>query len=264
MYYLVLTINGGTGDDAVNFDGGITFTPNANLDVNLQNDDATPGTDRVELGLNVILELSGTGTATIKVSRDVLLNSGAVIETEDGDLTVEANQQGTPTAGSFVGVDLNGGLIQATGTGIVSVKGKGGNISSGSQYGVQVRSGGDIIGGTSGTATVQGTGGASSDDFNHGVHVTGAGSTITSTGGNVSVTGQGGGQSGTGSDENIGVRVGTGSLISAGRWRYCHRAGHGRPHIWLQKSRHCGCCRKHQLLRWGGERDRYRQRCFYR
>ncbi|MEQ1747120.1 MAG: hypothetical protein ABMA02_16945, partial [Saprospiraceae bacterium] len=211
-----LTINGGTGDDEILFDGGIVFAANASLDVDLQNDDATPGTDRVEVGINVELLLSGTGTATIKASRDVLLNSGAVIQTVNGNLTVEANQQGTAASGNFVGVDVNGGLLQATGTGIVSVKGKGGNISTGSQYGVQARSGGDIIGGTSGTSTVQGTGGASSDDFNHGVHVTGAGSTITSTGGNVSVTGQGGGQSGTGSDENIGVKVGTSGLISAG------------------------------------------------
>ncbi|MBL7796806.1 MAG: DUF1573 domain-containing protein, partial [Saprospiraceae bacterium] len=211
-----LTVNGGTGDDAVNFNGGITFATNANLNVDLQDDDATPGTDRVEINLNAELLLSGMGTATIKVSRDVLFNSGAKIETEDGNLTVEANQQTTPTAGNFVGVDVNAGFIQIFGTGILSVKGKGGNAASGAQYGVQARNDGDIIGGTSGTAAVQGTGGASSDDFNHGVHVIDAGSSITSNGGNVSVTGQGGGQSGTGSDENVGVKVGTNGLIWAG------------------------------------------------
>ncbi len=208
-----LTVNGGTGDDAVNFNGNISFATNANLDVDLQNDDATPGTDRVEVGINVILELSGTGSATIKVSRDVLLNGTAVIKTEDGDLTVEANQQITPTSGSFVGVDVNGGQIQCSGTGNVSVTGQGGDDGGGGQRGVHVRAGGKINGG-SGTVTVQGTGGASSGSSNPGVYVTDTNSTITSSGADVQVTGQGGGSGSSGA--NIGVVVTVAGVISAG------------------------------------------------
>jgi hypothetical protein len=121
-----LTINGGTGDDAVNFDGDITFAAHANLDVDLQNDDPTPGTDQLRLATNANLILSGTGAATVRVSRNILLNSGSSIETVNGNLTVEANQQIAPTSGAFTGVDVNGSQIRCTGTGNVSVKGKGG------------------------------------------------------------------------------------------------------------------------------------------
>jgi hypothetical protein len=124
-----LTINGGTGDDAVNFNGDITFAANANLDVDLQNDDATPGTDRFVLATNANLVLSGTGAATVRVSRNAVFNSGSGIETENGDLIVEANQQAIATSGGYVGVDVNGGTLEVSGTGTLTVLGKGGNSS---------------------------------------------------------------------------------------------------------------------------------------
>jgi hypothetical protein len=59
-----ITINGGTGDDTVNFNGDITFAAGKSLDVDLQNDSATPGTDTVTFGANSNLILTGAGTAT--------------------------------------------------------------------------------------------------------------------------------------------------------------------------------------------------------
>lgn len=157
---------------------------------------------------------SFTGSASLSASttRNIVVNAGASIATVDGSLTLNANQQGTPTAGTFVGVDVSG-LIQATGTGAVTVKGKGGN-SGANQHGLRVQAGGDILGGTTDLLTVIGRGGASSGNTNYGVLVTGAGSTITSNGSSVEVTGTGGG---TGiSIINAGVLVESGGQISAG------------------------------------------------
>jgi hypothetical protein len=54
-----------------------------------------------------------------------LVKSGASVTTVNGNLTLNANQQVTPTSGNFVGVQVNG-LIHATGKGTVTVQGKGG------------------------------------------------------------------------------------------------------------------------------------------
>ncbi len=209
-----LTVNGGTGDDTVNFNGDISFAANANLDVELQNDDAAPGTDTVNVAANANLITSGTGSITVKVSRNVALASGSSLETVNGGITIEANQQGTATSGDFVGVDVNGGLVQSTGTGVVSVAGKAGDAAGGTKVGVYVRTGGDILGGTSGTLTVAGSGGASVGQFNFGVAVDDS-STINTSGANVQVTGT---SFATGASDNAyGIYVNTaGALISAG------------------------------------------------
>lgn len=208
-----MTINGGTEDDDVDFNGDITFNTNVNLEVNMQNDDAIPGIDRLSLSPLANLVLLGTGTATIKVSYYVLLSGGSSITTQNGDLTVEANQQSTPTFGTFVGVNISGGLLQASGSGTVAVRGKGGSVSN-NQRGVVVESAGKILGGTSGSVIVEGTGGASTGVMNHGVHIISANSIISSNGANVSVTGLSGGSSG--SFANFGVYVHGAGVISAG------------------------------------------------
>jgi len=210
-----LTLNGGTGDDTVNFNGDLTFIAGASLDVDLQNDDATPGVDAVGLAASANLVTSGTGTITVRCSRNVLLNPGSSLETVDGNLTVEANQQASPTAGNFSGVWVNNGRLQATGAGVVTVKGQGGDDSAGEQVGVQVSGGGDILGGASGHLSVEGTGGASTGNSNQGVRVADAGTTITSDGGDVQITGAGGG-SGAPSGANGGVLVYFGGFLGAG------------------------------------------------
>jgi len=208
-----LTINGGTGDDAVNFSDDITFVANAHLDVDMQNDDAIPGVDYVTVMANANLILSGTGTATVKVSRYVDINAGSSIETANGNLTVETNQQATPTTGSFYGVLINGGALKTSGSGTLTVKGKAGTDAVGGQKGIYVVNSGQISGGNSGPVLVTGTGGPSAGNFNDGVFVDANGA-ITSLGGNVSVTGLG---NGTGSSEtHFGVFVRSGGQITAG------------------------------------------------
>ncbi|AYQ30944.1 T9SS type A sorting domain-containing protein [Runella sp. SP2] len=185
-----LTINGGTGDDEVIFNGDITFAANANLDLDLQNDDLNPGVDAVRVALNANVKLTGTGTATVKVSKNVQIFTGGSLETVDGNLLVEANQQSTATSGTFYGVLISGtgSLLQSTGNGSVTVKGTGGNNPGGDQLGVFVTGGGQIHGNT---VNVVGKGGASGGEFCSGVIISGT-SSITSSGGNVSVTGTGG------------------------------------------------------------------------
>ncbi|HNG91079.1 MAG TPA: hypothetical protein PK858_12765, partial [Saprospiraceae bacterium] len=151
-----LTINGGTGDETVNFNGDITFASNANLDVDLQDDDASPGKDALVVASNANLLLSGAGTATVRVSMMVTLNGGGSIETVNGDLTVEANQQATPTTGDFYGIFLSSGTLKTSGAGVLTAKGKGGTASF--QYGIIAMNGAQILGGTA-PVIVEGTGG---------------------------------------------------------------------------------------------------------
>ena len=208
-----LTVNGGSGNDTVNFNGDITLAANASLDVDLQNDVPMPGADAVNVagGANVLV--SGTGTITVKCGKNVTLDSGSSLETVNGNLTVEANQQLLPTPGNFAGVNVSGGLLRCTGTGQVVVRGRGGDDGGGVQLGVLVVGAGQIIGGTSGALTVMGTGGASTNWINRGVTIYGPGARVNSLGGPVQVTGQAGS---VGSDYGIGVSLLYGGVISSG------------------------------------------------
>lgn len=211
-----LTINGGTGDDSVNFTGDINFANNRNLEVDLQNDAVSPGADLVTVtsGTNVIA--TGDGLITVRASKSVSITGGSSLEAQFGGITVEANQQTTATPGNFIGVNVDGAgsMIRSTnsaGTSVI-VGGKGGNHSSGSQHGVSVTSGGKITGGMTAETNVTGVGGASTGADNHGVTVSGAGSQITSNGAAVTVIGTGGVNSAAGGH---GVAISLGGSITS-------------------------------------------------
>jgi CSLREA domain-containing protein len=215
-----LTINGGAGNDTVNFNGSITFAADASLDANLQDDTATPGTDTVNVAAGAQLVTSGAGTIDVRASRNVTVGGGALLQTQNGNLTVEANQQATATAGAFDGVDVAGGTVQSTGGGNVGVKGTGGTADGVDIFGVQVSSGGQVLSTGSGTISVNGTGGAragvadNTGFSNVGVYVTGAGSLINSASAAIQVTGTGGPTDSTGS---YGVVVdGNGKIQTSG------------------------------------------------
>src|SRR5262249_41110854 len=195
-----VTIDGGTGDDTVNLNSDLTLAAGRNLNVDLQDDAPTPGTDQITVGAGANLVLSGAGAATLKASRYIALDTGASVEVVDGNLTVEANHQLTPTSGDFIGVILNAAaVLRSTGTGIVGVKGKGGDATIVDQIGVLVS--GIISGGSTGTCVVAGTGGAGGDQVNIGVSVIGG--SIGSLGANVDVTGQGDGAANTFSNYGV-------------------------------------------------------------
>src|ERR1043166_6057420 len=136
-FHATLVINGGTGDDAIDVAADITFAADRNLDINLQNDAATPGVDQIRVATNANLLLSGTGSANLAASRSILLDSGSSIITADGNLTLAANQQSTATTGPFTGITVGSATVQSTGSGSVQLLGKGGSTST-NNYGVRV------------------------------------------------------------------------------------------------------------------------------
>ncbi len=209
-----LTINGGTGDDTVNFNGDINFVANANLDLDMQNDHASPGVDEIVVASNANLILSGTGAATVKVSKSLYVGSGGSLKTENGNLTVEANQQVTPTSGDFLGIYLDGPLLECTGSGELTLKGKGGNTSAG-KYGILLVNTAQVKGGT-GAVSITGAGGNTTGTAgNDNIGVLVRNSQITSSGGGVTVNGTGGGSGS--SSVNYGVYIdGTGEITAGG------------------------------------------------
>ncbi len=206
-----VTLNGGTGNDTISFAGDITFIPDADLFVDLQDDDASPGTDQVIVAAGANLEWSGSGSATVKVSRSVLMNAGSGLETVNGNIVIESNMQSTPSTGTFVGIDMDGAFCKTTGTGNILLEGKGGTTTSG-RHGVQVRNGSSISCEATGMITVEGTGGASNQSSNYGVNIGGANSIITAAGNVVSVTGTGGGMTAT--VDNTGIVLQSGGKIA--------------------------------------------------
>jgi hypothetical protein len=141
------------------------------------------------------LATSGTGSVSLTTALNITLASGSSLTTVNGGITLEANQQMTPTAGSFVGIDANNSLIQTTGTGNIELKGRGGNSGT-HNHGVHLHSGTSISstasGATAGTITIDGTGGNGTDS-NGGVVLVDSTTKVTSVDGDISITGIGNG-----------------------------------------------------------------------
>ncbi|MCC5945177.1 MAG: BspA family leucine-rich repeat surface protein, partial [Bernardetiaceae bacterium] len=212
-----LTINGGVGDDVVNFNGNITFLADANLDVDLQDDDLNPGIDRVFFAGSIQIQLQGSGEALIKVSRNIFFSNFSRLRTVNGDLTLEANRQPTPTNGEFEGIRIGANtVVDITGSGTLRALGRGGVTTTAFTpvQGIQI-DGGSLIGGGNGTDNIiDGIAGASPNTACRGVRVQGTAAIISSNGGNVSVTGVGNGT--TGSNDNVGVGVNNGRISADG------------------------------------------------
>ncbi len=204
-----LTLNGGTGDDTVNFNRDVTFVAGVNLDVDLQNDAPAPGVDQVTVGFFRQLFLSGPGTATVKVSRSIMVENAARLETADGALLLEANRQAVPTAADFMGIVVrSSAAVRSTGTGSVTLRGTGGAGTGSSNHGIEcfgtvTSAGGEVV--------VTGLGGGLGD-FQLGIQLH-AGSMIKS-GGDLTLAGRGGGSAG--SNLGIGLKSSGGSFSAGG------------------------------------------------
>ncbi len=151
----------------------------------------------------------GSNSLSASTTKNIVVSSGSSVSTVGGNLTLEANQQSTPTTASFVGINVYNATVNSTGSGNVLLKGRGGDTGT-ENHGVQVLLGGFVSGG--GTVTVEGTGGASTGAANFGVQVTDTNSTITSSAGAVLVKGLGGGSGGS-SGSNHGVIMVQGGVI---------------------------------------------------
>lgn len=208
-----MNIGGGDGNDEINFKGDINFLADASLDVNLQDDAPFIGTDKIIVAVGTNLRLAGLGNAVFKASQSIAVLTNGSVETQDGNITVEANLQTTPSTGNFKGVELNGGQLDIAGDGYLTVKGKGGNNAAGFQQGVSLLNNAAINGGDIHATYVQGWGGPSSGIRNYGVGVE-SGSTVSSNGGSVTVVGVGNGNGAAANGH--GILVNTGGLVSAG------------------------------------------------
>ena len=208
-----LNLNAGTGNDQINFTGDLTLRPNASLEVNLQDDDAVPGTDIIQLAANVNVVVSGTGNLLLKCSQSLTLDAGASLELANGSLVVEANQQAVASAGAFSGIALLGSSLLCSGTGSIDLKGRGGN-SGNFNPGVQMQAGAVIRGGTLGLLKMTGRGGASTGLTSHGIFMDGAGTKLHTLGAAAEITGLAGG-AGTGGSSH-GVIVQNSAQVSTG------------------------------------------------
>lgn len=140
-----LTLNGGSGNDTVNLNGSITFAANANLDLDLQNDDATPGIDIVNIAANAHLLTSGTGTIVARASQIIHLLAGASLETENGGITVEGNLQTPPVAVVGAGLNLTGATLKTSGSGAIIANGRAEANPAGLTYGTILQSSALIV-----------------------------------------------------------------------------------------------------------------------
>ncbi len=117
-----MTINGGKGDDTVSFTGAMGFKADADLDVDLRNDDPLPGVDRCNIGGQ--LTLTGTGKAIFNVTRSLLMTTGGGISAVNGNIVLSAHLDGAPLVDNFTAIELHGGL-SSTGAGEIWVSGRG-------------------------------------------------------------------------------------------------------------------------------------------
>ncbi|VTS07656.1 autotransporter-associated beta strand repeat-containing protein [Tuwongella immobilis] len=152
--------------------------------------------------------VTGTTSLSVTTARDIDIIGSGPLTSVDGDLSLSANQQATPTSGNFIGIDVFSASVTATGTGNVLLQGRGGDTDF-ANFGVRIVR--DVSGAST---TIIGTGGNSTGVANYGIDHQNGG-TITSTGGDVTLIGTGGG-TGASSSQNYGIRLGFGAIITAG------------------------------------------------
>ncbi|MCB1209314.1 MAG: cadherin-like beta sandwich domain-containing protein [Verrucomicrobiales bacterium] len=161
--------------------------------MDLQNDDATPGADQIVIGAGTDLITSGSGAITMKASTTVNMTAGSgTLRTENGDITLEGNQQATPQPGAFYGVVLGGlgsRLVEATGSGNIVMKGRGGVSGT---FGVGIAIEPATVRTNTGNITMVGTGAQSAANLGSGIQL-GFGTVESTGGGSIDLTGTGAG-----------------------------------------------------------------------
>jgi CSLREA domain-containing protein len=161
-----LTIgSAGSEFSTITFAGAMTLAADKNLAGNATGtiNCSTAGSD---------LATVGAGTIALTTARDIVFASGSSLSVVDGALTLNANQQASPTAGNFGGLDVSGATIQSTGTGNIVMNGRGGMGTNTGLYGVRVLSSGQIKATTTGSVTITGVGGGTgASDSDYGVSI---------------------------------------------------------------------------------------------
>jgi hypothetical protein len=207
-----IQVNGGSGNDVINVQKNLTLAPNANIDFDLQNDAAFNDEDEVNWAMSALVQLSGTGSVIIKVSRSIRFNFISGIVTENGNQLFEANQQPFIIAGNFNGFQMDGALLQSTGSGNITIAARGGTPTSSGRRGVFINSGG-VIQTNTGAIAITGQGSNGNFSSQTGITVTDNNTRIESLNGNVTISGLGG--EGIGLDGHIGVYINNGAVVRA-------------------------------------------------
>ncbi|HZK09352.1 MAG TPA: BspA family leucine-rich repeat surface protein [Bacteroidales bacterium] len=223
-----LTINtevdGGSGADVVNiegvsagFDADLTVNGGSDDNINFQTNPTNIGNGSFDINGKTIsvvqnLTTASTGAITLSASRNIVVNSAAMVSSADGNITFHANAWARLTGVDVIAIGIyNDSKITTSGSGNIEMTGVGvGSGASSFNFGVQIESG-TIENTGSGSISVMGIGG---DGFqaNQGVRIGGATTGITTIDGGITINGIAG--NGTG-DENDGVTIIYGALIEA-------------------------------------------------
>ena len=127
-----------------------------------------------------------TGPISLTTERNILLDNGAGLTVIDGNLTLSANQQTTPTAGNFTGIEVSGTITTTNSS--ITLAGKSGD--SANNHGVHLN-GGTVqsTGAAAGAATITISGTTTNAaDTDEGLRIEGA-SVVTSVSSDISLTG---------------------------------------------------------------------------
>ncbi|MDC8004566.1 HYR domain-containing protein [Aureisphaera galaxeae] len=196
----LVTISGGTDVDALSVIG-LDAAFDADLTINFDSDDTIDfETNPTDLGsgdcivtsgiLFITEDLTTTGDINLTSEENFEINSAALLQSTDGDITINAGA--TPDAGDdYIGVRVNSGIIETTGTGNISITGQGAYNSNTLRHGIEIRSAGIVRTAGTGSITLNGTG-ADGTDSNSGLFIFQNNSLIESNGGGINITGVGG------------------------------------------------------------------------
>jgi hypothetical protein len=193
---------------------GDTLTIGAIRDLSggLGNLSATAGTITVSGVIDTTSAAAGQGNVTLTAARSIHLASSG-ITTQDGTITLTANQGATPQTGNFAGIDIDGAVVQTRGTGGIRVQGTGGNdANTGAHFGINIHNHARVATTGTGMITLLGTGGTGPGGFNAGVMVQ-AGGEVSSVNSGASITVQGTGGQGGSSDSGLIIDATHGSAV---------------------------------------------------
>lgn len=207
-----IRVDAGPGDDLVTFSGKMALAEAQSLDLDLQDDAPVPGADSVVLNPGCQISTRGAGAVIMRVSRKIQLSESS-IQTVDGGIILEANQQSDPSTGSFRGVDLIMSRIISEGSGAITLGGRGGTEGN-FQFGIKLDKGSLIQGGAMGRVSLTGIGGDNGLNDNSGVCLEDAESQILSRGADIELRGTGMGKPGSG--HNYGIALLHGRIAAAG------------------------------------------------
>jgi len=224
-----LTINteasGGTGADIVNiegldslFDANLTVNGGADDNVFFQTNATNIGTGNYDINAQTItatnnVTTTANGAIVFTASQNILVDSGAIVSSIDGNITLDANAGGTLTGVDTDAIVISGAsTILTSGSGNIAFTGTG--VSTGPtnlNVGINIRGASVVENTGTGTISITGTGG-NGNNQNQGMRFEGAGTRVTTIDGGITLHGTGGNAATT---NNEGVTIIFGALVEA-------------------------------------------------